>query len=139
LELTKSVRALIHASDSERELEERELCLLLSWELGRLLQSSIGWSNFYWIERLLPDLIEVISPIEVNVRGRLECAGYGNGCWWIEPFFGSVRLTETGDSIAAYRLMCGNADRGLGQTPYGTHIRREDWFRPAAWLFAFTK
>jgi hypothetical protein len=81
----------------------------------------------------------VLSAVELTVRGSALWAKHAPGPFWIEPFFGSVRLSETSDSIANYQLGFGDAQRGLGKTPYGKHVRRVDWFFPKEWLFTFSK
>jgi len=140
------VRSYIEAvrgPDSPNEPEAlRWLCAGLERLLQRRLQGREGWNG--WVDGIvpatdmLPDAIQVISPVEVSVRGYAMWAK-GRGPSWIEPFSGIVRISESGDSVIAYELRFGNAARGLGTTPYGKHVRWESWFQPVEWMFRFSK
>jgi hypothetical protein len=141
------VRSYIRVSRGGDSSEEQEA---LRWAyaglerlLGELLQGSKGWTG--WVDGILPatdmfpDALKVISPVELTVRG---CAIWGErsqGPFWIEPFLGSVRISENTDAILGYSLKFGDATRGLATVPYGKHLRRPDWFFPVEWLFAFSK
>jgi len=145
--LAEFVRSYIIATRSSDSSEEEEalrwVCCGLEYLLGERLGGSSGWTG--WVDGvvpatdMLPDAIEVASGVEMSVRGRADWGNPSRGPFWIEPFFGSVRISETGDSIVSYELRFADADRGLARVPYGKHLRRPDWFFPAEWLFTFTK
>lgn len=147
LKLAEFVRTCIDAARSDDLSQEPEalrwLCCGLEWLLGEQLQDRDGWSG--WVDDIipatdmLPGAIQVISPIEVSVRGYATWAKAGRGPFWIEPFFGIVRISESDNSITGYELHFGDAARGLGTTPYGKHVRWESWFLPAEWMFHFSK
>ena len=61
------------------------------------------------------------------------------GPFWIEPFFASLQISESGEEIIAYEIRFGDKAKGLGTTPYGKHIRRADWYFPNEWLFEFSR
>jgi hypothetical protein len=129
--------------DSSQEEEAlRWVCCGLEWLLGGLLQASDGWNG--WVDGILPatdmlpDSIRVISTVEVSVRGR-ALWGEHAGPFWIEPFLGSVQVSDASDSIVSYELKFGDADRGLGKVPFDKHLRRPDWFFPENWLFTFSR
>lgn len=125
----------------DRQQALRLVCAGLEHLLDASLRGSAGWRG--WVDGILPatDMlpaaIEVISEAELTVRA---CAIWGektDGPFWIEPFFGSVRLSETGDGIDSYELKFADATRGLAVVPYSKHLRHPEWFLPTQWLFEF--
>lgn len=85
------------------------------------------------------DAVTVISPVELCLRGRADWGKASRGPVWIEPFFGSVRISESGEANVSYDLKFGDAARGLGRVPYGKHLRYPSWLFPEKWLFTFSK
>jgi hypothetical protein len=144
--LAGDVRSYIRASqgDNAAEAEEvlRWVCAGLEFLLGELLRGSDGWSG--WVDGIVPasDMfpgsVNVISTAELTVRGR-ALWGKVRGPFWIEPFFASMQISEDVDAIVSYDLRFANAERELGETPFGKHIKREEWFFPNEWLFTFSK
>jgi hypothetical protein len=144
--LARFVRSYLAIQDSdspEKQEALRWVCSGLEYLLGVLLQGNDGWTG--WVDGIVPatdiltDSVNVVSAVELIVRGRAEWAKQASGPFWIEPFLGSVRISETVDEIVSYELGFGDAARGLGTMPYGKHVRKVDWFFPAAWLFTFSK
>ena len=137
--------AAFHRGDPSQQQEAlRLVCSGLEYLLGVLLQERDGWAG--WVDGInpatdmLPDSIRVVSAVELSVRGwAIWGESAGAGPFWIEPFLGSVRISDTGDAIVSYELSFGDAVRGLGRFPYGKHLRRIDWFFPADWMFTFSK
>jgi hypothetical protein len=134
----------VRSPDSPNEPEAlRWLCAGLERLLRRRLEGREGWNG--WVDGviaatdILPDAIQVISAVEVNLRGYATWAKVSRGPFWIEPFFGIVRLSETDHSIAGYELYFADAVLGFGRVPYGKHIRWEAWFLPNEWLYKFSK
>ena len=116
------VRAYICVSrggdSSEQQKALRSTCAGLERMLAGLLQGSKGWTG--WVDAILPatemipDAVKVVSPGELSVRG---CALWGEGSrglFWMEPFLGSVRISESTDAIVSYSLQFADAARGLG-------------------------
>ena len=145
-EIAKIVRTYIDTACSDGLSPDpgalRWLCSGLEWLLDREPQGCDGWKG--WVDGILPtdivpDAVRIISTVEVSVRGSALWAKTSRGPFWIEPFFGIVRISETDDSIQAYELHFGDAAWGLGATPYGKHVRWESWFLPAEWMFRFSK
>ncbi len=139
------VRSYIRAStagDSGQEEALRWVCVGLEFLLAELLDSSDGWSG--WIDGIVPSTgilqnsVTVSSTLELSVRGCAIWLKVPRGCW-IEPFFGSVEISEASDNIVTYDLRFADSARELGSTPYGTHLRRQDWFHPVEWKFRFSK
>jgi hypothetical protein len=141
------VRSYIHASrgiDASREQDAlRWVCSGLEYLLAAQLQECDGWRG--WVDGILPatdmfaDSAKVVSEVELSIRGKALWGEKARGPFWIEPFFGSVRLSDTRDTIVGYELKFADAIRGLGKVPYGKHLRRAEWFFPAQWLFVFSK
>jgi hypothetical protein len=132
-----------HGSDSSQQEALRCFCSGLEYLLGGLLEGHGAWRG--WVDGILPetdmfpDSVNLISTVELSVRGRAIWAKNSRGPFWIEPFPGVVRISETSDAIISYDLKFADATRGLARFPYGKHIRKADWFFPARWLFAFSK
>jgi hypothetical protein len=141
----RSYIAAFHRGDTSQQQEElRWVCSGLEYLLGLLLQARDGWAG--WVDGInpatdmLPDSISVVSAVELGVRGwALWGESAGAGPFWIEPFLGSVRVSDTADAIVGYNLRFGDAARGLGKFPNGKHLRRVDWFFRAEWMFSFSK
>jgi hypothetical protein len=144
--VTEFVRTYIAAArcnDVQEPEALRWMCTGLEYLLGEQLEGRDGWKG--WVDGIipatdmLPDAIQVISAVEVSVRGYAIWAKASRDPFWIDPFFGIVRISKTDDKILAYELHFGDAARGLGTTPYGKHLRWESWFLPAEWMFRFSK
>jgi hypothetical protein len=132
----------VDASQQQEEL--RWVCSGLEYLLGVLLQERDGWAG--WVDGInpatdmLPNSISVVSAVELSVRGwAIWGESAGAGPFWLEPFFGSVRISDTADAIVRYDLRFGDAVRGLGKFPHSKHLRRVDWFFPTEWMFTFSK
>src|ERR1700716_4307975 len=101
------VRSYIYASrgsDSSQEQEAlRWVCSGLEYLLGGLLEGHNGWRG--WVDGILPatdmlpNAVNVISTVELSVRGRALWGKSAKGQFWIEPFLGSVQISETSDAI----------------------------------------
>jgi hypothetical protein len=140
------VRSYIHASRSDDPSEAGEalrwVCASLEYFLSSLLDDCDDWRG--WIDGIvpatdmLPDAVKVRSHIELTIRGQVIWGERSEGPFWIEPFLGSVRIAEAQDAMAGYEIHFADAARGLAKFPYGKHIRREDWYSPTEWLFAFS-
>jgi hypothetical protein len=141
-EVVRTYIAAARSNDVQEPEALRWMCAGLEYLLGKQLEGRDGWKG--WVDGIipatdmLPDAIQVISSVEVSVRGY-AIWGKARGPFWIDPFFGIVRISETDDTIQGYELNFGDAARGLGTTPYGKHLRWESWFLPAEWMFRFLK
>lgn len=146
--LAEFVRTYIAAARSDDLSKEPEalrwMCCGLEWLLERRLKGREG-SEWWWVDGIvpatdmMPDAIQVISAVEVSVRGYALWAKASEAPLWIDPFFCIVRISETGDSIAGYELYFGDAARGLGKVPYDKHLRWVDWFFPQEWVMTFSE
>jgi hypothetical protein len=58
--------------------------------------------------------------------------------WW-EPFYGTLRISDTTDEIVCYELMFGDVAWGLGKVKYNEYPRGWNSSRPEKWIFAFSK
>jgi hypothetical protein len=88
---------------------------------------------------MFPDSVNVISTVELSVRGRAIWAKNSRGPFWIEPFLGVVRISETIDAIVSYDLKFADASRELARFRYGRHLRKADWFFPEEWYSRFQR
>jgi hypothetical protein len=141
------VRLYIHASlGGDSQLEQNALrwvCSGLEYLLGSLLNGCDGWCG--WVDGILPatdmlpDAVRVSSGIDLTIRGQALWGENARGPFWVEPFLGSVRVSETHDVIAGYEIKFADAARGLATFPHDKHVRRPEWFSPAEWLFVFSK
>ena len=110
------VRSYIHATSGSDPSQQQEalrwVCSGLEYLLGGLPNGCNGWGG--WVDGILPatdilsDSVDVISPVALSVRG---CALWGKnarGPFWIEPFFGSVQISNASDTIVSYDLKFGD-------------------------------
>jgi hypothetical protein len=127
--LANALRLYLGATDDLRYGRGRELSDVLAFLTGALLQSEETWSRYRYVDGLLEDSINTVSPREVDVRGKLIWGDEHNQ--WIEPFWGQISLASDQADAPDYQLHIGDAGMGLGKVPYGTHERRErtvtDW------------
>ena len=141
------MRSYIHATqvnDSSQQQEAlRWVCSGLEYLLGERLNECEGWGGsvdgVLPATDMLPDSVEVISPVALSVRGCALWLRKGPSHCWIEPFLGSVQVSDASDTIVSYDLKFGDAARGLEKVPFDKHLRRPDWFFPGEWLFTFSK
>jgi hypothetical protein len=146
LKIAGFVRTYIEAARSPDLANEpaalRWLCAGLERLLQRRLEGREG-SEGWWVDGILPatdmmpDAIKVISAVEVSIRGCAIWSKIARGHFWIDPFFGIVRISDAGDSIGGYKLHFGDAARGLAKVPFGKHLRWPHWFFPPEWLMTF--
>ena len=145
--LAGDLRSYINASEGEEpsgaEEALRRVCSGFEYLLGSLLDQCDGWNG--WVDGIIPatdmvpDAIKVTSSVALTVRGKAIWGTQPRGPFWIEPFLGSVQIAEIHDVLTGYQINFADANRGLGEFPYGKHVRRSEWLSPADWLFAFTK
>jgi len=108
---------------------------------ARLLEGNELWGPDRWVDDIFPSCeAEVAASGQVALDGLLIFgdAGKGSQEWW-EPFYGSLRISETGDEILSYELKIGDAAWGLGKVRYNEHPRGWNWSRPEKWIFVFSK
>ena len=143
--LAGSVRSYIRSSDpTEKEEALRWVCTGLEHLLGMVLAGCSGWSG--WVDGILPatdmlpQAIEVISPVALSIRGCALWAKSDEGPFWIEPFHATVQISDVAEgTIVDYDLMFADAARESGTVLLDKHLRRPDWFFPSEWLFTFSK
>jgi hypothetical protein len=113
----------LHRRDLSRQQEElRWVCAGLEHLLDVLMQDRDDWAG--WVDGInpasdmLPDSITVVSAVELSVRGwAVWGESAGAAPFWIEPFLGTVRASDTADAIVKYELGFGDAVRGLRRFP----------------------
>ena len=63
----------------------------------------------------------------------------GKNATVVEPFFASLRVSKSGEELfAGYRIMCGDAARELGKSPYATLAATAEQSNPEDWIFVFS-
>ena len=99
-----------------------------------------GWiDGMIPADDIIPEAVRVDSPSGLSGRGR---AIFRERVWVVSGsnrFVASVRVSETSDEILRYLLRFADANRELGEVPYGQQVRRPAWFFPQEWLFTFSK
>jgi hypothetical protein len=83
-------------------------------------------------------LAAVVSHEELSVLGSMISDENGRTQQWIEPFFASLRVSESGEELLAYHIMCGDAAAGLRQSPYATQAETVERCNPEDWIFVFS-
>lgn len=136
-------RSATSGSSENHEEALRWVCAGFEYLLGALLDRSRDWSG--WVDGIepafehFPDAVTVVSEVEIGIRGRAYWSKASRGPFYIEPFFGAVRIAQDHDVVESYEILFSNATQGLGLTPYGKHIRRSDWYLPSKWGYRFVK
>jgi hypothetical protein len=84
-------------------------------------------------------LAAVVSHEELSILGLMIWGEKGEAQQWVEPFFASLRVSESGEELLGYQIMCGDAVVGLGKSPYETHARPAGRSDPEEWIFVFSQ
>jgi hypothetical protein len=138
--LVHDLQSYLRAGGSGDESEQRKVravCSTLARVLGRFLQGNEKWSVYYWVDDILPISTTAVSG-ELKIHGLMIWGQRKQTQQWVEPFLGSVRLSEAGNRVIC-RLICGDAARGLGRLPYGKSNTRVGLHLPQEWLFTFSE
>src|SRR5947209_6451455 len=127
--LAEAVRTYLLAEPNERISEDENLrlvCQCLSRLLQDLLRNADGWSQYAWVDGVLPCtanreltdhlvftglLIWVSESKSKERKGEFE---------WKEPLFAAIHLSVNPPAQLKYELRVGDADHGLGKCPYGS-------------------
>jgi len=129
----------VHGQGDEFEAQElRSVCSGLARLLGQLLEGRENWSRYMWVDGVLPSLAAVVSPEELSILGLMIWGEKGRTQQWVEPFFASVRVSESCE-LLGYHIRCGDAAAGLAKNPYGTHVKSKRQSEPEDWMFAFSQ
>jgi hypothetical protein len=139
--LARDARSYIGARGRGDESEEHELrsaCSGLARFLGQLLAGHEKWSRYYWVDSVLPSLAAVVSDEELSVLGSMIWGENGRTQQWVEPFFASLRVSQRGDELLGYHIMCGDAAKGLAQSTYATKAEPAERSNPEGWIFVFS-
>jgi len=83
-------------------------------------------------------LAAVVSDEELSVLGYMIWGENGRTQLWVEPFFASLRVSESGEELLGYRIMCGDAAKGLKKSPYATLAATVERSNPEDWIFVFS-
>jgi len=91
-----------------------------------------------WVDDVLPTLAAVVSPVELSILGLMIWGEKGRTQQWVEPFFASVRVSESCE-LLGYHIMCGDAAAGLAKNRYGMHVKSKTQSEPEDWMFVFSQ
>ena len=125
-------------SKAERA-ELRYVCDVLPWLADYLLRREECWSRYYWVDAIRPSRVSVLPDGELNVEGSMLWAERGQSKEWIEPLSAKVRVSETNREVVSYKIMCGDANRGLKKEAYSMSLGRANRPGVAQSLFTFSE
>jgi hypothetical protein len=140
--LAQDVRSYIRVrgqGDEAEAIKLRSVCSALAQFLGQLLQGSENWSRYQWVDDVLPSLAAIVSHEELSVMGLMIWGEKGQARQWVEPLFASLRVSENGEELLGFYIMCGDAAAGLGKRPYETHANTKRRSDPENWIFVFSQ
>ena len=125
--------------DEALVIKLRSVCSALARFLGLLLEGSEKWSRYQWVDDVLPSLAAIVSHEELSVLGLMIWGERGQARQWVEPLFASLRVSENGEELVGFHIMCGDAAAGLGKRPYETHAKTKLRSDPEKWIFVFSQ
>jgi hypothetical protein len=125
--------------DDAEAHELRSVCSGLARFLGQLLEGSERWSRDQWVDSVLPSLAAVVSHDELRVLGLMIWGESKQTQQWVEPLFAWLRVSENGEELLGYSIMCGDAAAGLGKQPYERRARAATRSDPDRWIFVFSQ
>jgi hypothetical protein len=140
--LARDVRSYMSVRGQGDEAEAQELrsvCSGLARLLGQLLEGSEKWSRYHWVDDVLPSLAAVVSHEELSVLGMMIWGERKQTKQWVEPLFASLRVSESGEELLGYYIMCGDAAAGLRKLPYERHAQAAKRSDPENWIFVFSE
>ena len=139
--LSRDVRSYMRVRGRGDEAEAHELrsvCAGLARFLGQLLEGSEKWSRYQWVDDVLPSLAAVVSHEELSVLGLMIWGERKQTQQWVEPLFASLRVSENGEELLGYYILCGDAAAGLRKLPYERHAQAARRADPENWIFVFS-
>jgi hypothetical protein len=140
--LARDVRSYMRVrgqGDDAEAFELRSVCAGLARFLGQLLEAREEWSRYQWVYAVLPKLAAVVSDEELTVLGLMIWGEKGQARQWVEPLFATLRVSESGEELLGYYVMCGDAAAGLRKLPYETHAKVAGRSDPEDWIFVFSQ
>jgi hypothetical protein len=66
------------------------------------------------VDDVLPSLAAVVSHEELSILGLMIWGEKGKAQKWVESFFAWLRVSESGEELLGYHIMCGDAVVGWG-------------------------
>jgi hypothetical protein len=139
--LSKSAEAYVRMAGRDDEAGQQQLldiCSTLARILALLLEAEDKWSRYKWVDSILPIAVTVPSAGELNIRGKMIWGERQQTAEWSEPFSTWVQIPSGQDGLR-FKILCGDALRGLGTAPYSTSPRRDSLTDPQEWLFSFSE
>ena len=124
--------------DESEAYQLRSVCSGLARFVGQLLVGRENWSRYQWVDDVIPSLAAVVSHEELSLLGSMIWGEKGQAQQWTEPIFASLCVSESGEDLLGYHIMCGDASTGLGKLPYATHAQSAKRSNPEDWIFVFS-
>jgi hypothetical protein len=140
--LARDVRSCMRVrgqGDDAEAFELRSVCAGLARFLGQLLEDREEWSRYQWVDAVLPNLAAVVSDEELTVLGLMIWGEKGQARQWVEPLIATLRVSENGEELLGYYVMCGDAVAGLRKVPYETYAKVSGRADPEDWIFVFSQ
>lgn len=139
--LPDRIRAYRLAAGSDNLTDEEETRVKLCAVFERLLSAHLqGWGGRWpagaWVDGALPGPIDLSEPDAISLSGLIVWCGPGNR-WFLDPFACRVDLWDDAESVRAYSLRFGDADKGLRKFTTKSSSKHCYDPPPKAWLFAF--
>jgi hypothetical protein len=107
--------------------------------LGMLIQRHLAdeptWSAWWAIDDATPGMVELIDAMTVSVTGvvwLLADSSAGDR----HPFFGTLSLASSRETLASYVIRFGDTAVGLGPNPMADRVRTR-WPDVASWVFTW--
>jgi hypothetical protein len=102
--------------------------------IGVLLDGDDRWSQYSWVDDVLPDRVDLDGATGVALSGLVITGDEHHQ--WIEPFQATIATSPSGTELTRYEVSVGDAAAGLATVPYGGR-RPVEWPDVPAWLFSF--
>lgn len=136
--LAGAIQNYLLAEPNNHISEDENLRSVCSW-LGRwlrdMLENSDGWGPYRSVDDVSPCTADRRSPTDLVLSGLLIWMDDGARDWK-EPLFAKIHLSGNPSIPLEYKVLVGDADRGLGKVSYGTP-HDYPYVPVDRWLFTF--
>jgi hypothetical protein len=135
--LAAAVQDYLLAGPNERTENLSHVCMWLGGLLEQLLAGADEWSQYSWVDGIVPCTAERVSPSDLAFTGLLIWNdGNKKSNEWKEPLSAAIHVSESSPAHLTYQIRFADADQGLGKCPCGS--RHDFPYVPVDnWLFTF--
>jgi hypothetical protein len=120
---------LDNADDDNR----RNLTTSVAATMELLLSDHDEWTRHRWIDGLDIDRVDRSGQLGVEIHGVIQWSDGRK--WFIDPCSATVELTGSGEGLARFEAVIGDAATGLGTVPFGEK-RPDSWADLSEWFLA---